>query len=324
MNTYKKMSKPQKDYYPDAATRELFVGNLSKGAEVIFKVLDGFTYFQPDREGRPYGFIGFKSAEQCNAALEELTGKVFNRRIIEVRRPNSYVPPKITKQKKRIQQKLATEKWEKEESVLVDYEKTQKEYIEQSEALKYFEEQKQQEKDRKILELQQQLEYYQKRDQEIIAQQQRDLEQKRLIEQQLLQREQQRLIEQQRIIEQQQRFEQQRLIEQQQLLERQQQEAWQKWVENEKLQAELKIQQEKIEKERLTEQLHKFNFEVVSAEQYSLIQGIHSGPETESEKNVYFGLKEMKSISGLQPGSTAEILYNALYYKYRHYNLLGI
>ena len=318
------MSKQQKDYYPEAATRELFVGNLSKGAEVIFKELDGFSYFQPDKEGRPYGFIGFKSAEQCDAALDELTGKMFNRRIIEVRRPNSYVPPKITKQKKKIQQKLATEKWEEEETVLANYDRAQKEYIEQSEALKYFEEQKKQirereqlEKDQKILELQQQLEYYQKRDQEILAQQQRDLEQKRIIEQQ-------RLIDEQLLIDQQKRFEQQHLIEQQQLLERQQQEAWQKWVENEKLQAELKIQQEKIEKQRLTEQLQKFNFEVVSAEQYSLIQKIQLSSETESEKNVYFGLKEMKSISGLQPGSTAEILYNALYYKYRHYNLLGI
>ena len=156
------------------------------------------------------------------------------------------------------------------------------------------------------MELQQQLEYYQKRDQEILAQQQRDIEQKRLIEEQRL--EQQRLIEQQRI-------EQQRI---------EQHEAWQKWIENEKLEAELKIHKEKIEKERLTEQLHKFNFEIVSAEQYSLIQRIQSSPETESEKNVYFGLKEMKSISGLQPGSTADTLYNALYYKYRHYNLLGI
>jgi hypothetical protein len=307
------MSKPQKDYYPEAATRELFVGNLSKGAEVIFKELDGFSYFQPDREGRPYGFIGFKSAEQCNAALEELTGKMFKKRIIEVRRPNSYVPPKITKQTKKMQQKLATEKWEEEETVLANYEKAQKEYIEQSEALKYFEEQKkllqereQKEKDQKILELQQQLEYYKKRDQEILAKE-RELEQKRLFEQQRL--EQQRLFEQQQLLEQQRLFEQQRLeqqqrIEQQLLIERQ--------------------QQEQIEKQKLIEQLHKFNFEVVSAEQYSLIQEVQFGPETEAEKSVYFGLKDMKSISGLQPGSTAEILYNALYYKYRHYNLLGI
>ena len=317
MNTYSKMSKPQKDYYPEAATRELFVGNLSKGAEVIFKELDGFSYFQPDREGRPYGFIGFKSAEQCNAALEELTGKMFKKRIIEVRRPNSYVPPKITKQTKKMQQKLATEKWEEEETVLANYEKAQKEYIEQSEALKYFEEQKkllqereQKEKDQKILELQQQLEYYKKRDQEILAKE-RELEQKRLFEQQRLIEQQQRL-EQQRLFEQhelqqrleQQRLEQQQKLEQQRLIERQ--------------------QQDLIEKQKLIEQLHKFNFEVVSAEQYSLIQEVQFGPETEAEKSVYFGLKDMKSISGLQPGSVAEILYNALYYKYRHYNLLGI
>jgi hypothetical protein len=325
------MSKQQKDYFEEAATRELFVGNLPKGMNDVFKTLDGFCYFQPDREGRPYGFIGFKTAEQCSAALEELTGKEYNRRIIEVKRPNSYKPPKITKQHKKIQQKIATEKWEQEEKLLENYEKQQKIYNEQSEALKYFEEQKQQlrereqlEKDLKIAELQQKLEYYQMREQQEQQQQLRERDQqmrKRELEQ-LREREQQQQLRK-RELEQQ----QMRELEQQKMRERELEQHLIRERDREQQQMrerELIYEREQIEKQKLIEQLLKFNYEVVTADQYSLIQRISFEPETESEKNVYFALKDMRGLNRMQNGSTAEILYNVLYNKYRHYNLLGI
>ena len=89
------MSNKQKAYFPEAASLELFVGNLGKGSVSFFESLDGFKYFQPNKQGNPFGFIGFKTPEQCTAAFNELTGKQFNGRIIEVNRPRSYVPPKI-------------------------------------------------------------------------------------------------------------------------------------------------------------------------------------------------------------------------------------
>lgn len=137
-----KKEKEMKPHFKEIAKFELFVGNLSKGTEKEFKKLDGYRYFQPNRDGQPYGFLGFSSQEETDAAMELLTGKEINGRIIEVRRPNSYKPEKVNLKKELKQkQQLALEKWEKEEKE--EKERQQEEantklLIEQKAELEYY------------------------------------------------------------------------------------------------------------------------------------------------------------------------------------------
>jgi hypothetical protein len=137
-----KMSKKEKEMKPhfkEIAKYELFVGNLSKGAEKELKKLDGYRYFQPNRDGQPYGFLGFSSQEETDAAMELLTGKEINGRIIEVKRPNSYKPEKVNHKKELKEKKqLALEKWEREEKEREQEEAKKKLLEEQKSELEYY------------------------------------------------------------------------------------------------------------------------------------------------------------------------------------------
>ncbi|NBO25149.1 MAG: hypothetical protein EBU93_07980, partial [Chlamydiae bacterium] len=134
-----KKEKEMKPHFKEIAKYELFVGNLSKGAEKELKKLDGYRYFQPNRDGQPYGFVGFSSQEETDAAMELLTGKEINGRIIEVKRPNSYKPEKInTKKELKAKQQLELEKWEREEKEREQEEANKKLLAEQKAELEYY------------------------------------------------------------------------------------------------------------------------------------------------------------------------------------------
>ena len=134
-----KKEKEMKPHFKEIAKYELFVGNLSKGAEKELKKLDGYRYFQPNRDGQPYGFLGFSSQEETDAAMELLTGKEINGRIIEVKRPNSYKPEKVNHKKDlKEKQQLALEKWEREEKEREQEEANKKLLAEQKAELEYY------------------------------------------------------------------------------------------------------------------------------------------------------------------------------------------
>lgn len=309
-----KKEKEMKPHFKEIAKYELFVGNLSKGAEKELKKLDGYRYFQPNRDGQPYGFLGFSSQEETDAAMELLTGKEINGRIIEVKRPNSYKPEKVNHKKElKEKQQLALEKWEREEKEREQEEAKKKLLEEQKAELEYYSQIK---KEVKPIEKSSDLNQFKNTYIEYVAPASAPAHAPSSVSL-LFPNCQKTAIELQELEQHQEFFRQQEFLRIQKIEEEKRQ-----LIEYYSYQVDIDRYKAAIDQaNQIIQELERKKYEFEQLQERKKQEELHQKVVTDGEKAMYNQLKELNKITPLQIGSSSYELYQILHKKYWNQSL---